>query len=430
MKPKYRCCLLFMLCLSLMTNAQTAQKGAEAAQERPAIDWLKDIDYLATELPKRHINLFALKTPAYFQAGLEAIRNTCIHASDLEVAVRLQQLIASMGDSHTSVRYQAYLSPTSLLPLQVYWFKDGIHVITTSNEHASLIGKRIMSVNGTPVEVVMDSLSTLVTKDNEATVKSSIPSVLAAPSLLHIFGFAEKDDVTFGLADAQGQPSTVTLTPLLLNRQNTASHDPTKMPFCFRNQRSHFLDTLYQDDRLYYVQYNKCVSRESETQYGNPANAASLPSFKEFESNVLQTLATQPVRKLVFDMRFNSGGSSPQGTALIEKLASFQRKHPHLAIYVVLGRRTFSSAILNAQDFKRLTKCTWIGEETSGKPNHFGEVRSFTLPSSGIVVNYSTKYFRRSKEALHSLVPDVVIEADYQTFSQGIDPVLEWAIKQ
>ena len=85
---------------------------------------------------------------------------------------------------------------------------------------------------------------------------------------------------------------------------------------------------------------------------------------------------------------------------------------------------------MNALDFKRLLGACWVGEETSGKPNHLGEVRSFTLPTSGLQVQYSTKYFKNVDEEMNTLVPDVKIPMTFDDFRQGIDPVYEWIKKQ
>ena len=164
--------------------------------------------------------------------------------------------------------------------------------------------------------------------------------------------------------------------------------------------------------------------------YGSPARAAMLPSFEEFESRVFETLNREPVEKLLVDIRFNTGGSSPQGTSFVEKLAPYLNKHPETKLYVVLGRNTFSSAIINAMDFKRLTEAVFLGESTSGKPNHFGEVKSLQLPTSGIVVNYSTKYFTRTKEDLKTLEPDVWLEPTFRDYIRGIDPVYEWVLSR
>ncbi len=50
----------------------------------------------------------------------------------------------------------------------------------------------------------------------------------------------------------------------------------------------------------------------------------------------------------------------------------------------------------NAILFKQLqTNPILVGEPTGGKPNSYGEISSFLLPNSGLVVNYSTKYFEQ-----------------------------------
>lgn len=143
------------------------------------------------------------------------------------------------------------------------------------------------------------------------------------------------------------------------------------------------------------------------------------------------TLRHRPVSRLVWDVRFNGGGNSQPGTRLAEKLADFMHRMDNPPrVYVVLGAATFSSAILNALDFKRLLGACWVGEETSGKPNHLGEVRSFTLPASGLQVQYSTKYFKNVDEEVDTLVPDVLIPMTFDDYRQGVDPVYEWIKKQ
>lgn len=90
----------------------------------------------------------------------------------------------------------------------------------------------------------------------------------------------------------------------------------------------------------------------------------------------------------------------------------------------------FSSAILNAMDFKRLTNAVFVGEDTSGKPNHFGEIRDMELPSSKLHINYSTKYFKRTDKQVNTITPDVTIEPTFEDFAKGVDPIYEWIKNQ
>ena len=80
-------------------------------------------------------------------------------------------------------------------------------------------------------------------------------------------------------------------------------------------------------------------------------------------------------------------------------------------------------------DFKRMTEAIFVGEETGGKPNHFGEIKSFRLPYSGLKLKYSTKYFKRTDEDINTITPDFIIETSFDEYIRGIDPVFDWVLK-
>ena len=80
-------------------------------------------------------------------------------------------------------------------------------------------------------------------------------------------------------------------------------------------------------------------------------------------------------------------------------------------------------------DFQNYTKAILIGEPTSGKPNHFGEVKTMTLPESKFALKYSTKYFTHSKKDTDSIIPDLLVETSIDDFVNGIDPVYEAIVK-
>ncbi len=65
------------------------------------IDWKGDIDFLRTELPKKHKNFFFLRSEEDFNKEVNSIRNQTDNLSDFEIMLQIQQLIATFGDSHT-----------------------------------------------------------------------------------------------------------------------------------------------------------------------------------------------------------------------------------------------------------------------------------------------------------------------------------------
>ncbi|HRE67949.1 MAG TPA: hypothetical protein PLM56_11310 [Cyclobacteriaceae bacterium] len=389
------------------------------------MDWNTDLDYLAKVLPTKHYNFFTVRSSKDFLSGINAIKKESKNLNDFQIALKAQQLIAKFGDSHTMLNFNRLLNANQILPISLFWASDGLYILHTTLENEKILGSKVLSINNVPLTVVIDSLSTLFAVDNQATVKSLIPKTIPSLQILEYFGFANTEQVELGL----NQNRTYILKPSQMNRNNSVSVKPDSLAFSTRNESQVFTDFYYPNEKIYYMQYNKCLSKEVALAYGNNQMADKLPSFKEFEEKAFSILSTESIEKIVFDMRYNGGGNSAQGTAFIERLSKFLKANPTIKTYVVLGRATFSSAIINAMDFKRMTHAIFVGEETSGKPNHFGEVKNFQLPTSQLTVNYSTKYFKYNKKDVSTLVPDVKIEMSFSDLMKGIDPIYEW-IKQ
>lgn len=74
--------------------------------------------------------------------------------------------------------------------------------------------------------------------------------------------------------------------------------------------------------------YNKCWSKELEEQYGDKDRAKALPSFKEFEDKALNVLNDQPIKKIIFDMRFNGGGKFIARCGLYRKIGKILKGEP------------------------------------------------------------------------------------------------------
>ena len=394
------------------------------------IDWNTDLDYLANELSEKHYNFFAEKSKDDFLSGINAIKQESEKLNDFQVALKTQQLIAKFGDSHTRLNFNRLLSANQILPIHLFWTSDGLFVIHTTPENETILGSQVLSINNIPIKTIIDSLSTLFTVDNQATIRISIPQFIPSLQILEYFGFTNTEQVELGLRTSANQNQSYILKPSTMNRNNSVSFKPDSIAFSIKNGNLTFTDSYFPNDKIYYILYNQCLSKEVVLEYGNKEMADKLPSFKEFEEKIFETLKNNSVEKIVFDMRWNGGGNSAQGTAFIEKLAKFLETNPTIKTYVVLGRATFSSAIINAMDFKRLTNAVFIGEETAGKPNHFGEVRNLQLPTSKLAVNYSTKFFKYTGEEVNTITPDIQIEMSFSDFKKGIDPVYEWIKKQ
>lgn len=313
---------------------------AAFSQGGSGIDWAADLDYLASELPAKHCNLFAKYDKAQFETAIGAIKASAGEAGDFATALKTQQLIARLGDSHTMLYFNQLMNRQQILPLGLLWVSDGLYVIQTAEENKELLGHRLTAVGKAPVETVIDSLSTLFTVDNEAMVKSMIPQLFPSLQLLEYFGFAHNGQAELTLDGDK----TYTLKPSDPQRAGRAAFQPDSLPFAIAERNVLFTDRYFPEEKIYYILYNSCWGRESEAEFKSREKAASLPSFTEFGQKAFGILQGNPVGKIIFDMRNNGGGNSAQGTAFIERLARFLEQHPgiknlcrHRAKHILLG---------------------------------------------------------------------------------------------
>ncbi|MFA6335139.1 MAG: S41 family peptidase [Bacteroidales bacterium] len=400
-----------------------------SSQNNRVIDWDSDLNFLRAELPKNHYNLYSVKSEKDYFEGIEQISREVNKLSDFSIAVKLQQLIATFGDSHTMVGWSQFADNNKILPLYLLWFQDGLYIINSTEENKSILGSKILKINGTPLSIITDSLRTLVTADNNAVIKKELPKLILYVQLLEHFGFIKTDSIDLLLENQKGELLNYSIKPSVMTKQNRRSFMPDSIALCYKNGRSLFVDTILRKDDTYYIQYNMCASREFPPQRfrGNPE---LLPSFNDFKKNIIETINNNDFDKVVFDIRFNSGGNSAPGTELIRELSTIKKINKKGKLYVIIGRETFSSAIINAMDFKNMTQAIFVGEETSGKPNHFGEIKLLQLPSSGLKIQYSTKYFKNSTLDINTITPDHIVDVSFKDFKRGHDPVYDWIIEQ
>lgn len=387
------------------------------------IDWEKDIEFLRIELPKKHKDFFFKRNKQDFDTGLDRILLQLDSLTDFDIALKFQQLVASFGDSHTQINWRLYLERSQIFPLIFYWFDNGIYAIEASEEYKSLLGTKIKSINGTQISVVIDSLSTLITIDNKAIVKSKIPNFISSAQILDYFDFDNNGVYEFEAEELNGAIKKYKITPSVIDKKYIG-FNPDSLAYCWKNKNISFAEEYFEKVKIYYLKYNSC-SRVSKL-----INSEKTISFKDYKKKVFETLKEKDVDKIIFDMRFNAGGSSYQGTRFIKKLSKLDEYNKKGKLFVVIGRKTFSSAVLNTLDFKKHTNAIIVGEETSGKPNHYGEVRTFELPNSKLKVYYSKKYFKNSKIDFNTIKPDIEIEIKFLDYKNGIDPTFKWIKKQ
>lgn len=416
----------------------TAEPGRETASSAPpaAIDWPADLARFQRELPARHPNLFFSLERAGFERQLAQLREDLPQLSPLATTLRLQEIAVALGDDHTGVDWTQFAAREPAIPLGIHWFRDGWRVLSIQPEQSALLGRKLVAIGGVPMPEVEKRFARILSRDNPWLVKHRMSRFVGIAGVLAFLQLATSSEVVYTTLGEEGQPLDTRLAYLpraAAGAVRRAEFQPARMPYGWANQRPILRGKLLAQDRILYVHYNRCEGRGVAERRGDTAAAARLPSlaegFARMTTEIRSALAADQADKLVIDLQFNPGGASDFGTRFAEELATIETLREPGRVFVIIGRRTFSSAIINALDFKQQLGAVLVGEPASGTPNHFGEVREFTLPSSGLRVFCSTKRFGETNGPFEPLRPDVVAEMSFSDYAAGIDPALE-AIKR
>jgi hypothetical protein len=376
--------------------------------------WLQDIDYLATELPRLHLNLFFRTPRAEFERAAEELRRAVPASSDHQIVVGLMRLAALPGDAHTTLgAWPRFRS----LPLRLTRLADGLYVTAADEARAPLLGARVVAIGELAADELEARAAPLVSHENDAWLRYQVPRLLVIPEVLHALGavgdparaLVWADDATGARLRVEapavlGQAALVDLT--------TASGAP--LPLHRQRQGENYWFTVIDASRTLYLQYNRC-------QHGSER-------FDAFAERVFRLLDQDAVSRLVVDVRHNGGGNSEVDDPLIRGLQARSAWRAPGRLFCLIGEGTFSSAVWTADDLRKLG-AVLVGSPTGGKPNSYGDTRSFTLPNAGVPVSYSTKQFRLVEgEDPPSLAPSLAVEPTVADLRAGRDPVLEAAV--
>ena len=166
--------------------------------------------------------------------------------------------------------------------------------------------------------------------------------------------------------------------------------------YATNDKENYWYKYLECNDELY-IKYNLC--REN-----------GEISIKDKIDKSIKFIEDNSINKVTVDLRNNSGGDSTLIEPLIEYIKKNEKINTKENLKVIIGRETFSSALLNAYEFKFQTNAKIIGEPSGGKPNCYGEILRFTLPNSKFLISYSTKYYKLIEDdTVMALYPDELI---------------------
>jgi hypothetical protein len=381
--------------------------------------WLEVLDFLQYELPKRHKNLYFQTSEANYLAQIHSLRNELNRLERPVINSEIAKIVASVGDAHTSIDIPVYY----LCPLEFYWFKDGIYAINTTKSDEVLRYKKITHIDGMDIGTVITKMSTMISHENNSYLKAMLPKYLPAIEFLYGLQIARTiNGLTITYESVSGNvgewfvPSYPFSEYQEQLNENRVAFPVDNLPLFRRDPDRHYWMEYLKKPRTLYFKYNICKEMAEE-------------SVQAFGERLLDVIREDAPEKLVIDMRNNTGGNSTLLDPFIDALAKCDQINQQGRLFVIIGRDTFSSALLNVFSLKNKTHALLVGEPTGGKPNCYGEVLRVKLEQSGLRISYSTKYYHLIEDDhMLSLSPDMQQEYSIQDYLGLSDPCMEYIL--
>ncbi len=382
-------------------------------------DWRADLKYLEEYLPQVHANAFHTITRDRWKALIDTLRTRVDESTTghegAGLILAMAQAVAQIGDAHTGLHWRES-GGYEFFPIHVLVFSDGVHVIAVDERFGEVLCSRIVKVGNHPTEEVIEAVCSVFSAENEAWKMAQVPTLLITPKLLHELGLIDSPRRLPLVVEHDGSQFTQIIEAGGSGEWLRAPDPRFEVLPRWRTRLSenYWFEILEERSAVYFA-YNSCTD--------DPAKP-----MESFLDELLDAYESSRSRSLVIDLRNNSGGNSLVFGRHIESLG--KRKSLRGRIYVLIGPNTYSSGMLNASQLRTQAGATLIGEPTGGKPNSYGEVRSFRLPHSGLKVFYSTKYFRLLKTDPPTVRPDIHVELSSGDFFIGRDPPLQRALEE
>ena len=366
-----------------------------------------EFEFMKEVVEKNHKNFFNTVSKEECEEEYKRLSSNIDGISYTDYYFVLSSFLALSNDSHTSLEAGDIYSHFLYYPLQLNYVGDKVYVVSGVSDYKDYMGKEVRAINGVNVKVIEEKASFVVPHDNTVYLKLWLNNQLNNTSFLSFIDVADSDKAPVTLTFSDGK--NVSLSPTLsqeIDRDEIISVFSSYSPYIYQG---YYRAMEIRDDVLL-ISYNTCSD--------NP----SYP-MKNFTSDLKKVLSKKKYSKIIVDLRYNGGGNSAVLNSVIKLL-----KKEKCSKYALISENTFSSAILNALSLKDDADFTLVGTPTGGSINHYGELKSFTLPETGWEVYYSSKYFKLSKKYEGSIIPDVYIEKDAESYFSGIDKEVEYCL--
>ena len=379
--------------------------------------WRYDLHYLASEIKRLHVHPYHSTSAAAFEEKVNDVNRRIPALSDKQVVFTFMQLLGALGNGHNFI-IPAFGEKGSFnqLPMQFYWFSDGLFVVNASEPYRQWIGHKVEQVGEMSTLKALGLIEAINPRDNEMQQRWLAPYYFGLPSVLEGLGIVDKADaVSLSLSDSRGARHLVSpeVKPMsFAGFPKLPGLSTADSPLYLRNNNDNYwFEKL--PKQLLYVQFNDVANKESQ-------------SLKQFSEQIQQHIIKGEVDDMVLDLRHNSGGDGSLNAPMVATTVLFKALRREGKLFVLIGRNTFSAAHNLVMSISELTDAVLVGEPSGSRPNAISEAGWFNLPYSKQTGLISSQFHQYGAPEDHRIwiAPHVPVSLSSEQYFKGEDPVM------
>lgn len=409
---------------------------------------LEDLDFMDESLKKTHYDLYAYTTQNAFEENFENIKAsiTSDSLSYLEATSLFQSVISKVNNGHTEIAFpgSAYIDYAykggTIFPLELA-FEEGKALVRKnwSNNDSIRIGAEILSINGQPIEEILEKIYPFISAERHYFKLAKIELISFPRLYWQAYGELQNFDILLNIDHVKASYSieAIDLIEGFEMKRNEVFYSGREFKF-FEN-----------------------------TAYLRPGNfSGDEQKYNSFIDSAFTTINGKNVPNLIIDLRNNLGGDNSFSDYLVSYIADepfnwcsqlsiktsailkahvrekydttdfywssilahengskFQypydkylpqpiEKRYSGKIFVLVNRQSHSQSAVTASQIQDYNFATIVGEETGDFPSLYASQYSFPLPNTGIEVKVSKGQIVRvnGSRKPEGVIPDIFIK--------------------
>jgi hypothetical protein len=382
--------------------------------------WRYDLAFLVREIKRLAYAPFALQPEADFDRAAAELDAAIPGLTDAQILVGMMKLVRYLDDGHARVTWPEEDKEMSrMLPVDMFMFAEGLYVTGTAPGLERLLGARVEKIGGLTVDEAMAALDPVMPRDNSHWLTLTFPVLVRYTAILEGLGIDHA--LTVRLADGTTDEVRLEAAPIDFHWDRypagwVALTDTATvpLPLHLRHRELPFWFEYRPADDLVYFQFNSVRDHPAET-------------FAAFCDRLFGFVEDRNAGRLVIDMRWNGGGNTLLSQYLLHHLIASRRLSRRGALFVIIGRLTFSAAQNTVTAIERETGAIFVGEPTGSRPNFIGERIDFELPYSKVRANAADLYWQTSWPTDYRTwtAPDIYAPPTFESYRRNQDPALD-----